>query len=143
MSDLYEQLRQLAGKIPCELCEIKGGHNIEADGGCRHRPIISGAEVSARVARRMNGIYFDLPVKRKMQHYENERAMIFTFLGLPYRRQYGLLKNMGQDMDEHLGTDQEKFAICFRNLKAQGRVSELESAIHTQQQLHNEKQNNG
>jgi hypothetical protein len=142
MSEVYEQLRQLAGKIPCELCEIKGGHHIEADGGCRHRPIVSGAEVSARVARRMQGIMFDLPFKRK-RHYESERSMIFTFLSLPYRRQAGLLHSLGENLNLHSGTDEAKFAICFRNLKEQGRVDELDAAIYTQEQLQKEGQNNG
>ena len=35
-----KEIRGLAGTIPCELCAIKGGDNIEEDGGCRHRPMI-------------------------------------------------------------------------------------------------------
>jgi hypothetical protein len=35
-----KQLRELAGTIPCELCLIKGGDNIEKDGGCRHKPVV-------------------------------------------------------------------------------------------------------
>jgi hypothetical protein len=136
--DVYDQLRQLAGRIPCELCEIKGGTNIEHDGGCRHRPIVSGAEVSARVARRMNGIMFDLPVKRRLKYYENERAMIFVFLGLPYRRQHGLLNSLGENPNFYSGSDQEKFAICFRNIKNRGQVEALEAEIYKQEQFHKE-----
>lgn len=29
---------ELACRIPCDLCTLKGGTNIEPDGGCRHRP---------------------------------------------------------------------------------------------------------
>jgi hypothetical protein len=34
---VLRQLRHLAGHLPCQLCELKGGSNIESDGGCRHR----------------------------------------------------------------------------------------------------------
>jgi hypothetical protein len=27
----------MGASVPCELCAIKGGWHIEADGGCRHR----------------------------------------------------------------------------------------------------------
>lgn len=52
---ILRQLRHLAGHIPCELCELKGGTNIESDGGCRHRPLIdtdaSDLEVIQRIER--------------------------------------------------------------------------------------------
>lgn len=135
MSELiYEQLRQLAGKIPCELCEIKGGSNIEADGGCRHRPIVTGAEVSARVARRMNGIMFDLPVKAAAR-YESNRALVLAFLNLPWYRRDGLLRKLGENPDAQEGTETEKFAACFNSLKNQGRTAELAEAIYEQEQL--------
>lgn len=34
---VLRQLRHLANHLPCDLCELKGGTNIETDGGCRHR----------------------------------------------------------------------------------------------------------
>lgn len=34
---ILRQLRHLSWHIPCQLCEMKGGSNIESDGGCRHR----------------------------------------------------------------------------------------------------------
>lgn len=135
MSELiYEQLRQLAGKIPCELCEIKGGNHIEADGGCRHRPIVSGAEVSARVARRMNGIMFDVPAKAAFK-YESNRALVYAFLSLPHIVRLELLLSLGEKPDMQEGSDTEKFAACFNNLKAMGRTSELAAAIHEQEEL--------
>lgn len=56
--ELRAQARQLAEKIPCQLCQIKGGHNIESDGGCRHRGILTGEEVSERISRLMAGVRF-------------------------------------------------------------------------------------
>lgn len=34
---VLRQLRHLASHLPCELCDLKDGSHIEADGGCRHR----------------------------------------------------------------------------------------------------------
>lgn len=48
------QLRKLAGKIPCELCLLKGGDNIEADGGCRHRPALDHDLTDAEVVSRLH-----------------------------------------------------------------------------------------
>lgn len=31
-----QRLMAAANKIPCELCRIKGGSNIEENGSCRH-----------------------------------------------------------------------------------------------------------
>jgi hypothetical protein len=52
---VLRQLRHLASHLPCQLCELKGGSNIEADGGCRHRGSIDtdvfDIEVIQRVER--------------------------------------------------------------------------------------------
>jgi len=53
---VLRQLRHLAAHLPCELCEMKGGSNIEADGGCRHRGSI---EVDT----------FDLHVVEKIERF--------------------------------------------------------------------------
>ena len=34
---VLRQLRHLANHLPCELCALKGGANIQSEGGCRHR----------------------------------------------------------------------------------------------------------
>ena len=36
-----QECQTLANKIPCQLCRIKGGSNIETDGSCRHSPLHS------------------------------------------------------------------------------------------------------
>ncbi len=36
-SEVAVLLWTIAARIPCELCNLKGGSNILPDGGCRHR----------------------------------------------------------------------------------------------------------
>jgi hypothetical protein len=48
-----KEIRILAGRIPCQLCQIKGGHNIDQDGGCRHRPVIDSDENAVEVLDRL------------------------------------------------------------------------------------------
>lgn len=50
---ILRQLRHLSGHIPCELCELKGGTNIEADGGCRHRPPVDTDACDLEVIQRI------------------------------------------------------------------------------------------
>lgn len=50
IKSILETIRNLVGKVPCELCGIKGGSNIELDGGCRHRPITD-QEIVNRLTR--------------------------------------------------------------------------------------------
>ncbi len=46
--EALQELRNLAALIPCLMCRIKGGSNIDADGGCRHRSGMPIAEVVER-----------------------------------------------------------------------------------------------
>jgi len=46
---LKQKLFNIASKLPCELCYLKGGTNIESDGSCRHKPVLSSDEVVSRI----------------------------------------------------------------------------------------------
>ena len=45
------ELNALVQTVPCELCEIKGGSNVDQDGGCRHRGRMTMPEILSRAAR--------------------------------------------------------------------------------------------
>lgn len=51
-----KEIRTLAGKIPCELCMIKGGEHIEEDGGCRHRPMVDSDLTDSEVLIRLERV---------------------------------------------------------------------------------------
>jgi len=46
---LKQKLFNIASKLPCELCYLKGVTNIESDGSCRHKPVLSSDEVVSRI----------------------------------------------------------------------------------------------
>ena len=51
-----KQLRQLAGIVPCEMCLIKGNHNIERDGSCRHKPMEDSHLTDLEVIKRLKSV---------------------------------------------------------------------------------------
>ncbi len=55
LNEVAVQLWAVAARIPCELCEIKGGSNILPDGGCRHRSskeaLMTALEAVLRISR--------------------------------------------------------------------------------------------
>jgi len=51
---VFDACKKLAETIPCELCRLKGGANINDNGSCRHNPIYGYGEIINRLTYAVN-----------------------------------------------------------------------------------------
>lgn len=71
--EALQELRNLAALIPCLMCRMKGGSNIDADGGCRHR---SGMPIGEVLERYKYAVAQSANARQLAQSVEAFRALV-------------------------------------------------------------------